>query len=225
MKPAYIALLSIACLLQGCPDDDAPIKPDKPGTSSSSEAASSESSDKPKKAGKGGAKSPKAAFAKVKKAASNEDWEGLFVMLTKEPQNKMLAGMLLGAAITTAPIGTKANPGKKDKLEAILKKHGVSDMKSGSKGGNPKDLMSEMAAKLDGVKDRPGLFSDLMKFLEENSLRQDRHEVISMDNLKEDGDKATATIVLKNQAGKTIKENVELHRVDGRWYFHILEWK
>lgn len=177
------------------------------------------------KASEGGAETPEKAFDKMKKATDEDDWKTFFSMLTQEPQDKMLTGMLIGAAITLAPMGTKPNPDKKKELDAILKKHGLEDTQMDGKGAGPDEIMKEMAKGLAKVKDRPQLFADLMKFLEKNSLQQKRFVLEKMEDLKVDGDKATAKIHMKDGKGGAKTDQVELRKIDGRWYFHVLDWK
>ncbi len=171
----------------------------------------------------GGAKTPQAAFEILKKSANGRDYKTLFNILTVESQDQMLIGALIGSGLALVPVGTKPRAGKKKELDAIFAKHGV---KNGGKpkGGlagmaNPEKMMKDMAKDLAGIKDRAGLFNDLILFLEKSALSQRRLEVVSLTGLKVKGDRATGTLVLK---GKTVP--AEFRRVDGLWYVHLKKW-
>ena len=137
----------------------------------------------------------------------------------------MLTGQLVGAAITLAPIGTKPNPDKKQELDAIFAKHGLDATPAASGPAAGAKLMAEMTSRLEKVKDRAGLFDDLMKYLEKNGLSMQRETVLSMEGLKVVADKGTASVLVKGTSGQTEKRPIELHKVNGRWYVHISEWK
>ncbi len=173
-----------------------------------------------------GAESPEKAYEQLKRGALARDYRAFFNVLHVESQNMMLAGQMIGAAITLAPIGTKPNPDKKKELDEIFAKHGVKDDGSPVKPGPPEQMMAEVGKKLEGVEDRPGLFHDLMLFLEKNSLQEKRVNAMSLEGLKEQGtDKATATSVNTFENGKVERQPIEFRRQDERWTIFITKWR
>lgn len=217
---AIAALLAIA----GCPDDGAESATTSVATaaSASSAAESAESVAEPaaSSASKGGAKSPQAAFEKLKASANGRDYRSLFQVLTTPSQDKMLVGVLIGSGLSLVPVGTKARPGKKKELDAIFDKHGVKDSAKPTGISDPMKMMEQMSKELAEVKDRAGLFDDLMKYLERSNLGQKHYEVVSLENLKQNGKRATGTVVMKGHP----KRPVEFHEIDGLWYVYLTKW-
>ncbi len=172
-----------------------------------------------------GAESPKKAFEQLKKGALGRDYRLFFNALHTESQNGMLVGVLLGSAITLAPIGTKPNPNKKKELDAIFKKHGLEDGPPQIAPGPPEKMSEQIDTALAGVKDRAGLFHDLMLFLEKNSLSEKRVTALALENLKEPGgDTATGKVVMTFENGKTQRKPVEFRKANERWTILIKKW-
>ena len=176
--------------------------------------------DAPTPAAKGGGKTPELAFELLKKGVNDRDYRTFFSVLTSESQDKMLVGMLVGAVITLAPIGTKANPNKKKELDAILKKHGLDENIGKGAVSNPASAMQAISAKLAKVTDRPGLFADLLGYLEKNKLGEKRYKVVSLQGLKVTGDSGAGTAIMQGRTPRPIK----FRKVDRLWYVHVEQW-
>lgn len=161
----------------------------------------------------------------MKQAADSNDHKALFALMTREPQDRMLSGMLIASAITVAPIGAKKAAGKKERLEGILQKHGLDNQPPVKATGSPEQVLQQMSKKLEAVQDRAQLFEDLMRYLDEAEIAVYRHRAVSLEQLEKNGDEASATLVVKSkQTGATKTQRVRLTKIDGGWFFSELDW-
>lgn len=224
LAAAASLFLSLACDKQdaaaGSDNGEETTASARPSAAANAAKSAATKDSAPPPAAKGGGETPEAAFALLKKGANGRDYRTFFSVLTTESQDKMLAGMIVGATITLAPIGTKANPDKKKELDAIFSKHGLGDDVGKGAAGNPVGLMQAMSAKLAQVKDRAGLFVDLFGYLEKNKLAEKRFEVVSLQGLKVSGDTAAGTAIMKGRTPRPVK----FRKVDDLWYVHIEKW-
>jgi hypothetical protein len=145
--------------------------------------------------GSGG--SPEAVFGAAKKAAQSKDYRGLFNCMDPDKSDQLVLGsvMIVGFA-------TMNNKSAEAEVEAVMKKHNVA-----KDGGE---------AAIKNVKDKPGLFADLMSIVEKHSKESAANMKVDGDlkDVKIDGDTAKGDLV-KSDGSKTPMTFV---RKNGRWY-------
>lgn len=181
--------------------------------------------------GKGGAATPQAAFEKMQAAAKEKRWKDMYGTMTPQTQERMIGSMIMvpmmiwGMQEAFAGDDAEKKKAAQDKLKAFsdtLKTHGIDldEKKEGDKPNvqNPDEMFKEL---LKNVKDRPALFEFVMKTLDELPDAKSNPMVDGkLEDLKESGDSATATVKTKQDETET-STAIEFKKIDGGWFVHM----
>lgn len=167
-----------------------------------------------------GGKTPQDTFTKLKAAQEKKDHKAMASCLTSATLDKMNLGLTLVAGFATMGKDFKPDPAKEKELDAIFAKHGLKDLK---KQKSKEDAEKTMAS----IKDKPGLYADLITFIEKNSKKGSFNmpEFVELKDVKVEGETATGKLVSKRKGkdGKdeTKTEDVTFKNVNGEWLMHI----
>ena len=168
--------------------------------------------------GGGGSSTPEGVFEKAKSAAKSKDWRTVYSCFNPQESDLFLFGMLMGASFSTMSDKDVAK-----ELESIQTKHGLKehpDMKSmgGSDPSNRNDMAKEAVK---DVKDKPGLFDDLMRFMEKQgkggAAFESKFVDVTLKDVKITGETATGQIVVAD--GKSRPTAFVRH--EGAWYLSM----
>jgi hypothetical protein len=214
-----IALLACATLLASCGRDDSPPPTPNPSSSSGSSAKTPEGSGAATSSTQNGGSSPQDVFDKVKVAATKKDWNALWSCICPDEADEVLFAFTLMAAFST--MGDEA---KAKEFEALGKKHGVKERAKDAppmKLDDPEARKKAMEEMFSGVSDKKAYFLELMTFADRDTkagegLQLD--EKATLKDVKEEGDKATATLVKGDGKGDS---TMVFKKRDGRWYMSL----
>ena len=152
------------------------------------------------------AASPEAVFNTAKQAGQSKDWRTFYACFDPEKAPEMLLGIIMMAGFATM----NDKEGEKE-LNSILARHNFDPEKQKSSG------MGDAKQAVAAIKDPPGLFQELMSFSEKKTKKGGQATMDiqgDLTDLKVDGDKASATIAMKE--GK--KMPLHFVRRGGSWY-------
>jgi hypothetical protein len=164
--------------------------------------------------------SPEAAFEAMQTAVQEGEWETAAKQLTPESQDKLAGGMVMMMGFVAA--FDQENAGE---IEALLKEHGLDmdslDEESGDEESH--DMAAAVAKFAEPIKDKPEFIADAMALIEKLDKDGDSSDAWptgKLEELKIDGDKATAVVVTSGDGGGD-REPIEFRKVDGGWLVHI----
>lgn len=162
--------------------------------------------------GKGGGSTPEAAYNNAKQAVQDKNWRGLYNACDPEAVEVLILGSMMGAGFATM-----SNKDAKAELDEITKKHGLPENKAPMGGGDMKAAAKEA---LKDVKDKPGLFADLMAFMEKHMKDQGgmKNEMTGdIKDVKIEGETAKGTVTRAD--GKS--SEIRFVRRNGLWYLSM----
>jgi len=198
------------------PTPSAPVVASAPSSTTSSQVSSGTP--------EVGTASAEATLQKLKEATAKADFESQFRLFTPAKQEPLLAGVLVGLGIHAGSkkVGDQF-PERQERLRAILRRHGVSHIEK------VEPVPSKLTQELSAVKDRAQLYGELQALFGEPMKKQDgkvvqlKHARVSeVRDVVENGDQATATLVILAGDGEEKTEAAELRKVDGAWYVDVL---
>jgi len=161
---------------------------------------------------------PESTFATYRDAVARKDWRIALDCLTTQSQDKAIGGVVV--AIATASIINQD-------AAALLEKHGVNRgaLVGNALGGalanltSPGQAIAEgMRQSLDNVPDKPALFVDGMRWLEENNKKVADNLILAagaqLNDVQINGDTATGKLSVPVAGGST---SLRFKKVNGRW--------
>ena len=161
--------------------------------------------------------SPEAAFAALKQAAEQEDWDAAARLLTDDSQTA-IAGMLVFVGGLVAAFDAEEGKG----LEELMEKHGLSEDVDPEPppGTDLSDPLAMVKALASVVEDKPAFIGEVMDWMVENadSTEDPDFAAAKLTDLVIDGDTASATVT-----GVDVGDTIEFRRVDGKWLVHLPE--
>jgi len=181
---------------------------------------------------------PQAAFDAAKAALDKKDYQAFCTNLTPESRDAMAGGMVVAGVMMEQFAGLAAAFGgggdakeAEEKLAPIreaLKKHGVDKE---AVQNNMQELQGQAStdpkavAKLaEPIKDKNAFIADMMSAFEKMGDGEQDETPLSGDaklvDVKEDGDTASATIVMTKDGAET-KEPISFKKIDGTWLIEM----
>jgi hypothetical protein len=165
---------------------------------------------------------PQSTFAIYRDAVARKDWKAALRCMTRESQDRVVGGLVVGMA--TASIVS-------EDAAAVLEKHGidrgelVGDVVGGALTSlvNPREAIDKgMRPSLENIPDKPAFFADGMAWLEENNKQVADHLLVAagaqLSDVQIEGDTATGTLSVPIAGGKT---SLRFKKVNGRWLIDL----
>lgn len=166
----------------------------------------------------GPGETPQGTFQTYREAVVEKDWSAALDCLTRESQDKLVAGLLVGVATASVTNQEAAD---------LLKKHGVDRGKlvGSLVGGALSNLLRPRDALDEGVKrsvqtiaDRPAFVIDAMRWLETNSPKLADKLFLAatarVSDVEINGDAATGKLSVPLPGGET---TIRFKKTGGRW--------
>lgn len=196
-KSLIAACLVFACLNLGCGSGDSDTESPKDKSSQKHE-------------------SPEAVFGEMKDAMSNGDMARFVECMTPDAANQFVGDAVLGATRRAERVGKGDEDGSNaEAILAVLKKHGVTSEDIEQKLPNEVGIGEERDRAVGAlVKDKKAFITELFKAFNED-VRNFPQDVELID-VKIDGDRATARMVLKRSGSKQY-EPFWFRKIDGGW--------
>ncbi len=192
------------------PKDGTPAAPDRGSTGANGGAAEFHGPGAQR-----GAASPQECYDRMESAFKGKNFAAYYDLLCAESQDDLLPMMTLLAGAVASGDEVSMN-----EFKGILTRHGIEELAADEPTGGtgPAPASAEL---FKDVKDRRGLFGDVMAFALSRQGNEDE-ETVGLENLVVKGDTATGEIVKKiGPQAKLEREPVRFKRVDGRWFADI----
>lgn len=162
--------------------------------------------------------SPEAAFEAMQDAAQDDDLETAVEQMTDESQSVMAGGMVFALSFAAF------NSENEDEIQSLFKEHGLDpDAQEDDEAIDGADMETALKKIVEPIDNKPEFVAAaiaLMKKLDKDGDSSFDFPSGTLEDLKIDGDSATAVIVTTDD-GDEDREPIEFRKVDGGWLVHI----